>query len=138
MARYYDIFKRYLKDRRIAYTEIEDEMLMITYRGEAMDSIPLVCNMDSRSPEKCLLCCFEIGECTRDTRPAALAACNLVNQCAPGVNIFIDDDLQISAMCTVRMHREYFCDDIIEAMNYMSEAVDAVYMQFHEEMERNQ
>lgn len=133
----YDIFKRYLKDRRIAYTEIDEEMLMIAYRGEEKESIPLICTLDSGAPDKALLCCFDIADCSGE-EAAGLLACNRVSQVAPGVSIYLDEDSRLSAMSTVRVHREYFCEDIIEAMNYLSEAVDAVYMQFHEETENNQ
>ena len=137
MAGNYDVFKRYLRDRRIAYTELDEEILMIAYRGEEKESIPLICNLDSRSPDKALICCFDIADCS-EKEIAGLLACNRISQVAPGVSIYLDEDSRLSAMSTVRVHREYFCEDIIEAMNYLSEAVDAVYMQFHEETEKDQ
>ncbi len=134
MANYYDIFKRYLDDHRIIYTEIDKNILMIEYQGTEKKKIPLICNMDERTPLQCFLMSVEIAHCTEEEAALALAMCNVLNKCAPGARFYLDDDYEVCAVKLLKLHPEYLCGDIIEAMNEMAEAVDAAYMNFRDEM----
>lgn len=135
MENYFQIFRQYLQRRRVIFTDIDEDMLMIEYRGQAMEKIPLVCYIPTEDPTLCSLVCPEVIECDREAIPEALEICNLMNVCSPAANIHIDDDNKVCISSILRVHKEYFCEDIMETLSYLAEAADGTYMQFQERME---
>lgn len=135
MASYYELFRRYLQSRNVIFTDIEDDILMMEYRGEAMKKIPLLVHIPRNETEKCILICPEVLKISSNVQSEALKIINLVNKCAPAANVHIDDDLTVVVTSLVLLHREYFCEDIVKSLSYLAEAADATYMQFQEEME---
>ncbi|MBQ8586856.1 MAG: hypothetical protein IJ453_02070 [Oscillospiraceae bacterium] len=135
MESYYRIFRKYLQSRNVIFTDIESDILMMEYRGEAMEKIPLLVHIPTDETEKCLLICPEVVKIIPEVLPEALKIVNLMNKCAPVANIHIDDDNAVVVTCCVPLHREYFCEDIMKTLRYLAEAADGTYMQFQEEME---
>lgn len=135
MANYYQIFRKYLQSRNVIFTDIEADILMMEYRGEAMEKIPLVVHIPADETEKCILMCPEVLKIIPEVLPESLKIVNLMNKCAPMANVHIDDDNSVTVTCVVPLHREYFCEDIMKTLSYLAETADGTYMQFQEEME---
>ena len=131
---YIKIFRQYLQRRNIIFTNIEEDLVLFEYRGEAMEKIPLVVHIPKEETEKVLLLCPEVLEIVPEVLPESLKIVNLMNVCAPAVNVHIDDN-KVSITCAFPLHKEYFCEDIMKTLSYMAEAADGTYMQFQEEME---
>ena len=134
MGNLFQIFRQYLQSRRIIFTDIDEDMVLFEYTGQAMEKIPLVCYIPQEDPTLCSLVCPEVIECEPEAVPEALKICNLMNVCSPAVNIHIDDN-KVCVSSIIRVHKEYFCEDIMEMLSYMAEAADGTYMQFQERME---
>lgn len=135
MENYFQMFRQYLQQHRIIFTDIDVDMLVIEYRGQALEKIPLVCYIPSQEPAQCFLVCSEVVECVGKATPEALEICNLINRCSLPANVHIDDDGKVCVCSIIRVHKEYFCEDIMEALCRLAETADATYMQFQERME---
>lgn len=134
MSEAYEIFRQYLTDRRIVFSELGDEIIQIDYRGEDMKTIPLVCSFNQEQPDMAMLLCVEIARYTKDNCTLALALCNSCNQILAHVRFYMDDSYEVIARCDVRLHEPFFCDDIIASLNLMAASVDAMYPEFVKEM----
>ena len=127
-------FERYLVSKRIKYIRHEGNIFQIDYQGQQLKNINLSCAFLDEDPDTVLVMCTNFAKCTKDTMVLACMMCNGMNSVMPYIRFYVDDDMEIIARCDLKVHPEYFCDDIIETMNLMAETVDNTYEDFEKEL----
>ncbi len=132
MSIYKDLYLRYMDGNEIKYTDLDDDAVRVSYNGEHIPTITVMCffDEDSDGNGQVTLRSWEICRVPADKRKEANEACNEANSKFRWAKFYIDEDNDLCAQIDAMLDEDScarICDRLIERLvSIVDEAYPAI------------
>ncbi len=133
MLKYKQIFMQGLNEKRIAFTDFNDQQVRIVYSGNNLKSIPIHISFDEDGDRDCELFCLEIANFS-DKVGEGLVLCNDLNEKYRWVRFYLDSDNDLVVAADGDFSENFVCDDNLVNIQRLVNAIDLAYPQIAQEL----
>ena len=122
---YKQAYMQYLDRNGIKYTDVNDTTVRVSYKGDNMDSIPVLVIFDKDGDPMASFRVFSIVNSSNDTRACKL--CNQMNNKYRWVSFYYDSDGDINAQFDVKFTADT-CGELVQhGVRRMVSIIDDCY-----------
>ena len=130
MSRYASLFKAYMDQKGIRYSENADGDLRVSYNADNVKTVEVLLFFDKNGDKYVAFYCLSIGSFTKDQYAKALVVCNTMNKKYRWMKFFIDENYQIVVKADAILDEETCGEECIEYVRRIVGIVDDVYPDF--------
>lgn len=129
MLIYKQLFMQYMDNEGYRYTDVNDNVVKITFNGDNLKSITVYVSFDKDGEGMIELRCFDIVN-MGDKVAAGIIACNSVNAKYRWVKFYVDDDKDIICEADAYVDEATCGEECMNMVRRVVNITDDVYEQF--------